>query len=249
MPAYVLMKAFENAPARYDGAMQLLTLGRIDKLKRAIADAVSGNGRRVLELGCGAGSLATMMAEGGAQVLGIDSSESMLETARERVTDANVAPQVELRRLSVMEIDTLPAGSFDFVVSTLVLSELSDSEIEFVMREAKRLLAPGGQLLIGDEVAASGPFRRFGFGLLRLPLQLITYLITQAQSLPAAGWARTLLYFSIELPLMLVVFFLVPPSSRPLKNIERSMQHAGFRVAGGREYLGGTLKLVHAAVA
>ena len=50
MPAYVLMKAFENAPARYDGAMRLLTLGRIGKLKRAIADAVSGSGRRVLDI-------------------------------------------------------------------------------------------------------------------------------------------------------------------------------------------------------
>ena len=116
MPGYVLMKAFENAPARYDGAMDLLTLGRISHLKRRIARDVAGDGRRVLELGCGAGSLAVMMAGGGADVLAIDVSEPMLQTARERAEAAGFSDRIELRRLSVMEIDTLPADSFDFIV-------------------------------------------------------------------------------------------------------------------------------------
>src|SRR5262245_4251550 len=120
MPAFVLMKAFENAPARFDAAMQLLTLGRLARLRAEIVDRVADG--QVLDVGCGTGSLAVMMARNGARVLGIDTSEPMLEVARQRVAREGLADRVELRRLSAMEIDTLPRGAFDFVVSTLVLS-------------------------------------------------------------------------------------------------------------------------------
>jgi ubiquinone/menaquinone biosynthesis C-methylase UbiE len=248
MPAYVLMRAFENAPARYDRAMDLLTLGRIGRLKKDAVSEVTDRGGRVLELGCGAGNLAVMMADGGARVLGIDVSESMLETARERIAAAGLARRVELRRLSVMEIDALPERSFDFVVGTLVLSELSKEERRFVLSASRRLLAPGGRLLIGDETTPPGRIERLCFAILSSPLQLATHLITQAQSLRTAGRARTLLYFGIELPLMLLVFFLVPPSSRPLRDIEDAIREAGLRPKWVRDYLGGTLKLVCAEV-
>ena len=246
MPAYVLMKAFENAPARYDRAMDLLTLGRIGRLKRELVGAVAGAEPRVLELGCGAASLAVLMARQGARVLAIDASEAMLDTARKRVQNAGVADRVELRRMSVMEIDSLPERSFDCVVTTLVLSELSDDEIEFVLAEAHRRLEPGGRLLVGDETVPPGLIRRWGFGLLRYPLQMLTYLITQAQSLPSV-WAGKLLYFAAELPLMLLVFFAVPPTSRPLRDLEGRIRRAGFGDTRVTDYLGGTLKLVGAA--
>lgn len=246
MPAYVLMKAFENAPARYDGVMDVLTLGRIRTLKREVAGAVRGPSPRVLELGCGTGALAVMMARTGATVLGIDTSESMLETARDRVHRAGLENRVEVRRLSVMEIDSLPQGSFDFVVATLVLSELTEQEVEFVLREARRLLSPHGQLLVGDEVAPRGRLARILFRLFRFPLELLTYLITQVQSLPP-GRSRRVLYFAIELPLMLLVFSVVPSTSRPLTDPEGLIERAGFRVKTVRAYLGRTLKLLQAA--
>lgn len=249
MPAFVLMKAFENAPATYDRAMDVLTLGRIGSLKREIASAVTAKGGRVLELGCGAGSLAVMMAAGGARVAGIDASGSMLAVARARAASAGLAPGVELRRLSVMEIDSLPERSFDFVVSTLLLSELSSEEIDFVLSQSRRLLAPDGQLWIGDEVAPPGRFRRLCLGLLRSPLRLAAYLLSQAQSLRSAGWARATLYFAMELPMMLAVFLLVPPPSRPLADIEGAIEQVGFRPTRVRDWLGGTLLLIRAEVA
>jgi demethylmenaquinone methyltransferase/2-methoxy-6-polyprenyl-1,4-benzoquinol methylase len=247
MPAYVLMKAFENAPARYDAAMDLLTLGRISAVKREIAGMVRDRGGRALELGCGAGSLAVLLARAGAEVLALDSSEAMLEVARKRAAEGDVADRIEFRELSLMEIDSLPEGSFDLIASTLVLSELSPDEVKFVLNASQRLLAPGGQILIADEAALPGRLARWGYALLRLPLQLATYLIGQANSLRGVGWARTALYFAIELPLMLLVFFFVPPTSRPLANVEGEVERAGFRLLGVRSYLGGTLKLVHAA--
>jgi demethylmenaquinone methyltransferase/2-methoxy-6-polyprenyl-1,4-benzoquinol methylase len=249
MPALVLMKAFENAPARYDGAMQMLTLGRLGRLRHEIAGRVQGDGRRVLDVGCGTGSLAVMMAKTGARVLGIDTSEAMLDMARQRVAGEALGERVELRRLSAMEIDKLPRAAYDFVVSTLVLSELSEDEAVCVLTEARERLAPGGRLLIADETVPASPVRRFAYAVLRFPLRLVTYLITQAQSLSPRRRAMTALYFAIELPLMLLVFLFVPPTSRPLENLETWLGTAGFRITAVRHYLGGSLKLVEAGVA
>jgi demethylmenaquinone methyltransferase/2-methoxy-6-polyprenyl-1,4-benzoquinol methylase len=248
MPAFVLMKAFENTPARYDGAMQMLTLGRLGRLRREIAARVTGD-TRVLDVGCGTGSLAVMMAKHGARVLGIDTSEPMLDEARQRVASEGLAERIELRRLSAMEIDKLPRAAYDFVVSTLVLSELSDEEALCVLTDARERLAPGGRLLVADEVVPADRVSRLGYAVLRFPLRLLTYLVTQAQGLSPRRRAMTALYFAIELPLMLLVFLFVPPSSRPLENLETWLRATGFRVTAVRHYLGGTLKLVEAGAA
>jgi ubiquinone/menaquinone biosynthesis C-methylase UbiE len=248
MPAVVLMKAFENTPARYDGAMQLLTLGRLARLRREIAARVTADSR-VLDVGCGTGSLAVMMAKNGARVLGIDTSEPMLDVARQRVVGEDVAERVELRRLSAMEIEKLPRAAYDFVVSTLVLSELSDEEALCLLTDARERLAPGGRLLVADEVVPASRSRRLGYAALRFPLRLLTYLVTQAQGLSPRRRAMTALYFAIELPLMLLVFLFVPPSSRPLADIETWLRATGFRITGVRYYLGGTLELVEAGAA
>jgi len=246
MPSFVLMKAFENAPARYDWAMDLLTLGRVSTLKREIAARVRGAGW-VLDVGCGTGSLAVMMARNGARVRGVDTSEPMLEIARERVARENLDEQVGLRHLSAMELDALPPRSFDYVVSTLMLSELSDDEVQHVLEQARGLLAPGGQLLVADETFPASAARRLAFALVRFPLRLAAYLATQAQSLSPKRPLMRLLYFAIELPLMLLVFFVVPPASRPLGNLGARLEAAGFRVTSVRDYLGGSLTLVQAA--
>jgi SAM-dependent methyltransferase len=52
------------------------------------ARAVGGPGRDVLELGCGTGRLTGPVAETGAQVVGLDLSDTMLAVARERVPSA-----------------------------------------------------------------------------------------------------------------------------------------------------------------
>ena len=171
MPAFVLMKAFETTPARYDGAMRMLTLGRLDRLREDIAARVTG---RVLDVGCGTGSLAIMMAKRGARVLGIDTSDPMLEVGRQRAACEGVAQDVELRRLSAMEIDKLPRAVYDFVVSTLLLSELSDDEVRCVLADARERLAPGGTLLIADEALPARPMWRLGYAVVRFPLRLVT---------------------------------------------------------------------------
>ena len=85
MISYILMKAFESAPQRYDWGLSLISLGHIDKIKRYIVDNFIVPGDKVLDIGCGTGTLAVMMAARGAIVEGFDISNSMLEVAQEKV--------------------------------------------------------------------------------------------------------------------------------------------------------------------
>ena len=71
MSTLVYMKMLERAPANYDRGMRLLTLGRVDRIKREIASAWVAPGHDVLEIGCGAGSLTALLTKRGARVVGI----------------------------------------------------------------------------------------------------------------------------------------------------------------------------------
>jgi demethylmenaquinone methyltransferase/2-methoxy-6-polyprenyl-1,4-benzoquinol methylase len=167
------MKLLEQTPAKYDRGMRLLTLGRIDAIKREIADAWVQSGHAVLEIGCGAGALAALMTGRGARVTGIDVSDPMLTVARQ------AAPGAELFHMTAAEIDKLGAGRFDRIVSTLAFSELSEDEQDFVLKQAAMLLKPGGNLIVADEVRPVGLGARAIAASIRLPLAAITFLLTQ----------------------------------------------------------------------
>lgn len=172
MSTLVYMKLLEQTPAKYDRGMRILSLGRLDSVKREIASAWVEPGQCVLEIGCGTGSLAARMTGRGASVTGIDVSEPMLAVAR------NAAPDAELFHMTATEIDRLGTGRFDRIVATLVFSELSEDELDYVLRASAGLLKPGGKLVIADEVRPSG-WRRLVACLIRWPLAALTFLLTQ----------------------------------------------------------------------
>nr|HID14390.1 methyltransferase domain-containing protein [Anaerolineae bacterium] len=67
------MKWLETTPADYDRGLRLLTLGCDARVKAHIAETVC-EGERVLEIGCGTGTLALMLARRGATVVGVEFS-------------------------------------------------------------------------------------------------------------------------------------------------------------------------------
>ncbi|NIA14516.1 MAG: methyltransferase domain-containing protein [Nitrospiraceae bacterium] len=173
MSTLVYMKMLEQTPAKYDRGMRLLTLGRIDRIKREIASIWVEPGNDVLEIGCGTGTLAALMTERGAHVLGIDVSEPMLAVARES------APRAEFRHMTATEIDQLGAERFDRIVATLSFSELSEGELEYVIGASAGILKPGGKLVVADEMPASRWWQRSVARLVRWPLAALTFLLTQ----------------------------------------------------------------------
>lgn len=151
MLMYGWMVWVEHAPERYDWAVKLMTLGRIDRLKDRIA-AVVGDGDRVLDVGCGTGTLALRCIQRGAHVTGVDSSEFMLTEAAKRAASAGVTDRLVLIRDSVTQLRKhLPDAAFDVVTATMVLGEFPREYLDFILRDCRRVLKPGGRLMIGDE--------------------------------------------------------------------------------------------------
>lgn len=185
--SYVYMKALESAPERYERGMRLLTLGRLERVRNKIAARLSP-GERVLDLGCGTGALAVQLAQQGCQITGVDISPPMLSQAARRVRQASLEEQVRLLELGAVELDTaFEDGTFDAVVSTLVFSELSRDEIAYTVAECWRILRPGGQLLVADEVLPESTLGRIGAFLLRLPFAVLAYILTQNTTHQVAG--------------------------------------------------------------
>ena len=173
MSTLVYMKILEQTPAKYDRGMRILTLGRIDRIKREIVSSWVEPGHHVLEIGCGTGTLAALMTARGAHVVGIDVSEAMLEAARRN------APEAELLHMTATEIGKLGENRFNRIVATLSFSELSEDELALVLRDSLVLLKAGGKLVIADEVPAPQWWKRFLAWLVRWPLAALTFLLTQ----------------------------------------------------------------------
>ena len=187
--ATVFMKWLETSPKDYDRGIQLLTLGRIQRIKEQIADNYIRDGTRVLEIGCGTGTLTLMMAQRGASVTGIDAAPRMLAEAEKKIKEANLEERVSLKYMDAALIgDRFAAGSFDLIVSTLVFSELPPDDQRFVLEACEKLLAPNGRLVIADEVTPARPFARLLYTLVRLPLVLLTWLITRTTTNSPRGF-------------------------------------------------------------
>ncbi|KPJ48336.1 MAG: hypothetical protein AMJ38_05585 [Dehalococcoidia bacterium DG_22] len=175
------MRVLESAPRRYDLGIRLLSLGRISRVHQEMAERGTSEGSRALDIGCGTGSLAIACARRGVQVTGIDISPQMLDIARRKVEQAELANSITLLQMSAIELDErFEPQSFDTIMSSLTFSELSDDEQRFVLRQCHRLLRNDGRLIIADETVPPSWPKRLLHLVVRLPLVVLTYVLTQA---------------------------------------------------------------------
>ncbi len=187
MFSYVYMKILESQPSRYDRGISWLSLGQSARIKRRIVEEHVTAGLRMLDVGCGTGTLAVLAARQGARVTAFDVSPGMLAVARRKIAAASLAEKIELRRMGLGRMDHLPAASFDLLTATLVFSELSADEQDYLLHHAHRLLAGGGRLALADETTPEGFVGRLLHAAVRLPLLLLTFALTQTTTRAVAG--------------------------------------------------------------
>ncbi len=184
MSSLALMRPLESAPCRYDAGMRALTLGRVEQVRDALAEAAAPSpGARVLEIGCGTGAVTERLVARGARVTAIDQNAEMIERARARLAHSP-ADAVTFVERTASEIDAFPQGSFDAVVASLSLSEMSPQERMFVLRCAMRALRPGGLIAIGDEVRARSFIKRAFQIVVRGPQAALGWLLVGSVSSP-----------------------------------------------------------------
>jgi SAM-dependent methyltransferase len=99
------------------------------------------DGKDVLDAGCGPGWYTDWLARNGARVVAIDSSLRMVRLADERLGGRARVMQGDASDLRSL----LPGGTFDVILSSLVLHYMADLATTF--REWARLLRPGGTLV------------------------------------------------------------------------------------------------------
>jgi len=103
------------------------------------------NEQRLLDLGCGDGLLISMLAARGARVVGMDVDDRMLQAARGRTTRGGVRAHFVQGRIERLPF---PDASFDVVIAVTVFCLLPDRAA--AIREAVRVLRPGGRLVLGE---------------------------------------------------------------------------------------------------
>ena len=139
----------QTAAITYDPITQYVLPPYEPWVRQSLIDRVRTQPRRILDLGCGTGSMTVPLKQAfpGAVVTGLDLSPYMLAVAEDRASQAGV--EIEWAH-GTAELTQFEAGSFDLVTAALLFHETPPAISQTILAESYRLLSAGGQLLILD---------------------------------------------------------------------------------------------------
>lgn len=152
--------SYDRVATRYDE----LTRGALDRLpfERSMLDlfaqrVLDAGGGPVVDAGCGPGWLTGHLARRGLDIVGVDVSPALVDIARTNQPDLT---------FSVGSITDLPFedDALAGLVCWYVLHHVPDGDLPAVLAEFERVLAPGGQLLVGGHAGEGSYLKTEGYG-------------------------------------------------------------------------------------
>jgi SAM-dependent methyltransferase len=143
---------YERYASLYDSSGQIRFALLTAEYLRELLKRHPVAGPHALDLACGTGTLAFLLAENGWHVIGIDSSATMLAQAQARLADAKLAGSVQLIQYDMRRAaDVVPAAACHLV--TCIYDSLNylltAADLAACFTAVAHALAPGG-LFVGD---------------------------------------------------------------------------------------------------
>ena len=178
-------QSFDRTAADYD---RLGDLSENDGIRSWLVSVLPAAGGRALDLGCGTGRHAVLLAERFAHVDAVDLSLPMIEIARAKRSRPNVA----YRQADLLE--ATGSGEYDLVLSVMTLHHVPD--LQAALAHIKGLLAPGGRIVLVDPYPTESALHLTLRVLYRLvPLRarlhagaVLRFRVNLAARGPAAAW-------------------------------------------------------------
>jgi demethylmenaquinone methyltransferase/2-methoxy-6-polyprenyl-1,4-benzoquinol methylase len=152
LPAEGVRAMFDRIAPVYDPMNRLMTAGLDRRWRRAAVREAVDPGDRVLDACCGTGDLAVESRRIGAEVVGVDFSQQMLERARRKSED------VEWVEADVLD---LPFDDASFDAATVGFGVRNLDDLGAGLRELRRVLKPGGRLAVLEITRPRGFLRHF----------------------------------------------------------------------------------------
>ena len=155
---YIPALRFHRLTPLFDFVAAVMVRDRVIK-RRVIARAALAAGERVLDVGCGTGTLAIAATRAAPDVkaTGLDADPAILERAREKAAGADL--EIAFDEGMSAELPYADA-SFDCVLSTLFFHHLPDEQKHQTAAELLRVLRPGGRIIVGDLGRPQDPLMR-----------------------------------------------------------------------------------------
>ncbi len=135
------------------------------RLAEALAVAGIATGMSVLDVGCGRGEILRSTAHLGARAFGIDYAAAALRLSQQVVQQLQSADlPIGVYQASALHLPFEP-GTFDRVLMLDVVEHLYPAELAEALREARRVLKPGGRIVI--HTAPNVWYDRYAYRLVR----------------------------------------------------------------------------------
>ncbi len=172
-------RSFDQMAEHFDRFAELVG-GPLDAWLASLVP--EGGGERAVDLGCGTGRHAALLAAHYRQVLAVDISVPMLKLASAR----RGLPNVDYQQRDLREVRADRDGVFDLVVSAYALHHLDD--LDQALWHIRELTAPGGRVVLIDNVAPTPAVPRRWF--ITEAVRNVLLDLFQHRRPPAEAWER-----------------------------------------------------------